>query len=65
MEFNNNSIDQDMLQIIEQSIPKTEYFAEIATSLAETANELDSVGSPLALDVDSVLNSIVNTIEEG
>ena len=58
-----DEIAKNMQDALAESSPKVEgYFTEIATQLANTANELDSAGSPLAGRVDGLLGQVVSIL---
>jgi len=56
----------NMQQAIKENspVPESNYFSGIAQQLAGTAGELDQMGSPLAVKVDSLLGDMVSVLGE-
>lgn len=60
-----DEIAKSMQDALAENTPRAEgYFSGVAAQLANTANELDHAGSPLAGKVDALLNQVVSVLGE-
>jgi hypothetical protein len=60
-----DEIAKGMQDALVENSPKVEgHFAGVAAQLANTANELDAAGSPLAARVDSLLGQMASVLGE-
>lgn len=60
-----DEIAKGMQDALTENAPRTEgHFSGVANQLANTANELDVAGSPLAAKVDSLLGQMVSVLGE-
>lgn len=60
-----DEIARGMQDALSENSPGAQgYFTGVAQQLANTANELDAAGSPLATRVDHLLGEMVSTLGE-